>query len=343
MEHSTVHTLLTDLAGGPAPKSTVDISGAMVAGRRQIRRRRSVASGSVALAVLATIFAVMGLTRQAPIPPSTPSPSPNAAPESFDPLRVYAELRRLPFTPDRVDTTTGRNSLTVVASQDTQPSGSVRLTVVSAHHEIANPLRDPVAVRPGQAAHGQPADPLNGRQAEWTWSGSTTAALRWEYTPGAWAEVSVAGLPGDPRALARQIAALVRFEVNTRVRLPFHLDGVHAPLQPRMVRTSIAGDTWWAAVFFGPQDTATGEVLPLSVSASRPSTVDDASATTTVDGHPAAARSTGDGQSWLDVYDVQGVDVTIAANDPATAAALPGGFTALFRTLDLRRDPATWY
>jgi hypothetical protein len=340
MEHSTVHTLLDDLAGAPAPKSTVDISQAILAGRRTIRRRRMLASGSVAAAVVATLFVVMGLTRTAPIPPSTPSPT--AAPESFDPLRVYAELRRLPFTPDRLDTTTGRNSLTVVASQDTQPSGDVRLTVVTAGHEVANPLREPVAVRPGQAAHGQAAEPLNGHRAEWTWSGTTTAALRWEYAPGAWAEVSVSGLPGDPRTVAREIASLVRFGANTGVRLPFQLDGVRAPLEPRLVRTSFAGEDWRAAVYFGPPDTAPGEVLPLSITASRSTGVDDTSATTTVDGHSAALRSTPDGQSWLDVYDVDGVDVTIAATDPDTAAALPGGFTAVYRTLKVRGDPATW-
>jgi hypothetical protein len=344
MEHSTVHTLLEDLTTGAAPASTVDIPLAIRTGQRRIRRRRALASGSVALMVVVTLAVVLGVTRLPVLQPADPSPTPRVAPTAFNPLTVYAELRRLPFTPDRLTVTTGVHSLVIVASEDTQPTGSVRLTVVTANHEIANPLADPVAVRPGTAAHGQPTDALNGRRAEWTWAGTDTAALRWEYAPTAWAEVSVAGLPGDPQALARQLAGLVRFGVDTPVKLPFPPGGVRSTLTPRLVMTTVAGpENWRAAVYYGPPDSTTGDLLTLSVTASRPSIVDSAAANTTVDGHPAAARSVPDGQSWLDVYDVHGVDVTIAASDHATQAGLPGGgFAGLFRTLELKADPSDW-
>lgn len=337
MEHSTVHTLLDDLAGSPAPHSTVDVFRAIQTGRQRIRRRRLFASGSAALGVVATLFLAVALTRLPDVPPITDSPI--AAPATFDPLVAYAELRRLPFTPDTVDTTVGRNFMTVIASQERAPAATIRLTVVTANHEVANPFRAPVGVRPGTAAHGQPADLLNGHRAEWTWAGSDTAALRWEYTPGAWAEVSVAGLDGDPRQLARDVAGGVRFGVNTRLHLPFRVDGVPSPLGLRMVTWNYsAPGRWRVSAYFGRPDAAPGDVLPLSITASRPSIVDQIEPNSTVDGHPALTGDTEDGQSLLSVYNVDTMDVTLAAD-----TVPPGGFESLFRTLGPRRSPSTWY
>jgi hypothetical protein len=176
----------------------------------------------------------------------------------------------------------------------------VALAVVSAGNSI-DPLRfEEFAVAPGKVTGKfTDAEPVKGRPAKWNLE-SPAVALRWEYAPGAWAEVMVSNLDGDARAIARQVAEDVRFGANSTVALPIHPTALPASLKPTVVSVSqVIGTptTWMAQIAYGNTRLKpnTGDwPLTIMAVASNRRTGDGAvlaNPTTTLDGHPAR-RST---------------------------------------------------
>lgn len=273
MERLSVSTMLHDLADSPAPPSSVDILRATALGRRRLRVRRWLLGGSAATGVVAVVAIVSLLVGATPAVGPGPGPAPvgsggtgelaspvppmpGAAPEQFDPLVQYAALGWQPDGAVGSSINGGRDWLIVGAEYQGLPTNGdepapagIYLTLVTAGHGIdlfqGDVLVDPAAMLPGA-----PAEPVNGRRAEWL-EGFPLAILRWEYAPGAWAAVEVAeNLPGvDTREVARRVAENVQYGVNTRVNAPLRHDrcagavagrrGADEPEQGRMERVGV--------------------------------------------------------------------------------------------------------
>jgi hypothetical protein len=365
MEQETAASLLRDLADSPAPPSTVDVRRAAATGRRRLRVRRMVASGSAVVGVAAV---AVGLTQvlgtapaagpspQLPGAVAEPSALPDVAPEAFDPLVQYAEFGWVPDGSTGGGINTGRDWLLVSAdypglatsgNDEPAPAG-VYLMLVTAGHGIDVMRFTDFAVDPAQAAPGVATDPVNGRPAEWVDVAGPAEVLRWEYAPGAWAAVRVdRNLPGvDAREVARQVAESVRYGVDRPVKLPFATTGVPAQLPAAELRLSRHTDGWSAQVLYGEQRTSYGD-WPLSILAvaNDRETGDQAvlgDPNTTVDGHPARTSDLQDGGSGLQVFNVDGVYVEILTHSAEATTLLPDGLVGLFRATTFFPDPADW-
>lgn len=366
MEHERVATVLRELAASPAPSSTVDVRRAAAAGRRRLRVRRMLTSGSAVAGVGVVAVALTQVLGTAPAAgPSVPPPGasasstvamPAAAPESFDPLVQYAEFGWVPDGSTGTGINAGRDWLLVSADypglptngdDDPAPAG-VYLMLVTAGHSIDIMQFTEFAIDPGQATPGIATDPVNGRPAEWLDMAGYAEVLRWEYAPGAWAAVRVdRNLPGvDSREVARQVAESVQYGVDRPVKLPFVTTGVPAQLPVAELRLNQFPGGWGAQLSYGSQRTSYGD-WPLSVLtiASDRETGDDAvlgDPNTTVDGHPARTSDLLDGGSGLQVFNVDGVNVEILTHSAETTALLPDGLVGLFRAMQFFPNPADW-
>jgi hypothetical protein len=368
MENSTVHALLADLADSPPPPSSVDLEAAMAVGRRTLQRRRAVAAGAAALALVAvlgvSVAVVAGRTASEPGPASNtavPAPTmPTSAPAIFDPAQQYAEPGWLPDGGSRTEVATGRDWLAVMVSYpDATPAGvplgpsyygpGITLMLTTTGHGIEAAGSVGTVVDVAQMTAGAPAPAVNGRPAQWLTQPSM-AVLRWEYAPGAWALVNVtSGLPGlDSRQVAQRVASQVRYDLNRPILLPFATAAVASALPP-LAQTSVVRSVsgWSVQVGYGVDPTADvawprrveGGGWPLSI------WLDDypgvsgqpvAGANTMVDGRPARVVTNAEGLSQLRLATAGGVDVVVSTQ----GMTLPGGLAALYKQLQI--DPAHW-
>ncbi|MEU2612276.1 hypothetical protein ABZ570_11930 [Micromonospora sp. NPDC007271] len=364
--------LLTPLRDVALPPSAVDLHRAVRDGRRQVRRRRiatAATAGLAVVAVLAAAPAVLGQPdRPAPFVPGFPSPTsasvapmPDRAPTAFDPGRQYADFGWLPAgLTDRM-VATGTAQLALNASPPMDPASSdrtggaqVELRIVAAGHGIALEGANDFAVPSGRAGSAdlEPAEPVNGRTARWNRLASDArgAALRWEYAPGAWAEVTVQAVSegSDPRALARRIAEDVRYGVDRPIRLPVRFANLPAGLKPMAYRVGTsAGGSWNVELSYGSgRRTKYGDWPLVVLMIPRLSPSGDNSVLggpdSTIDGHPARRRSSPDGGASLQVYGVQGLYVEMSAHDQATLRKLGGNLDSLFRGATLYPKVKDW-
>ncbi|WP_446212178.1 hypothetical protein [Micromonospora sp. IBSANI012] len=364
--------LLAPLRDVPLPPSAVDLHRAVRDGRRQVRRRRIAATATAGLAVVAVLAAAPVLVGRAdrptpvtpaitPSPTATAAPMPAAAPAAFDPARQYAEFGWVPpvMTDRTVRTGTDQLALTASAPQTSQlpvkdaPAAELRL--VSAGRDITLGIDRDFAVAAGRAGSAglEPAEPVNGRTARWNANATVeprSAALRWEYAPGAWAEVIVRHTPvsaGDPRAVARRIALDIRYAVDWPIRLPVRFATPPAGLKPMAyLVTRRAHGGWDVELSYGAgKRTKYGDwplvvlVLPLTFP-----TGDGVIAPpdSRIDGHPARRRSSVDGGASLQVYWVQGLYLEMTAHDKATLRKLGGNLDGLFRSATLHPEVDDW-
>jgi hypothetical protein len=196
----------------------------------------------------------------------------------------------------------------------------------------------------------QDAAPVNGRGAQWRPLGHDSGLLRWEYLPGAWAQVAVHGLAGDPSAVARRVAQGVRFDAPERVRLPWRLTGLPADLAVSSLQVIEDGSyqPWRAEIVFTHSSTDPLEHAPwLIVRANKgPRSPDPAgrpAPNTTVRGHQAELV-TGDGDARLTVFRADDVVHQVSASGPALSllGLEPDGLPALVEQFELLGDPPTW-
>jgi hypothetical protein len=359
MERSTVHSLLSDIAESPAPPSTMDITRAVAAGRRRVLVRRLAGSGAAALAVAAVLgltAALMpgGLAAPGPDPAASTTPAPNptmpvAAPAAFDPRVQYAQPGWLP--PGEIQTGVGVDSewLSVEAEY---PSGfgleRVALAVSAAGHSATD--RVPFLtyqVPPQGMAPSGPAEPVNGRPAQWLAQGSL---LQWEYAPGAFAAVEVlADSAEHERQVAVQVAQQVQFGVNQPVLLPFPTTVIPAQLPLGETEVYQRANGWWSVqVGFGPKTVIPedGEAthalwLQLVYDPANPVTT-ITGPNVTVNGLPARVQDYGDGHSDLVATNADGVSIVVFSGDPSTTALLPGGVVGIGEDMEILLDPADW-
>ncbi|MGC5017318.1 hypothetical protein [Micromonospora sp. DT47] len=365
--------LLTPLRDVPLPPSAVDLHRAVRDGRRTVRRRRVAATATAGLTVVAVLAAAPALLgrpdRPPPVTPAiTPSPTvttapmPATAPAAFDPTRQYAEFGWVPpvMTDRIVRTGTDQLALTASAPQTSprplKDAPAAELRIVPAGKDMTLGTDRDFAVAAGQAGSAglTPAESVNGRTARWNANAvldARSAALRWEYAPGAWAEVIVRYTPksaGDPRAVARRIALDVRYAVDRPIRLPVHFDTPPAGLKPMAyLVTRRAHGGWEVELSYGAgKRTKYGDwplvvlLLPLTFP-----TGDGvvAAPDSRIDGYPARRRSSLDGGASLQVYEVQRtIYMEMTAHDKATLRKLGGNLDGLFRSAILHPEVDDW-
>lgn len=230
MDEAAARTLLSRLADTEPPPARIDLDAAMAAGRRRRRWRRLRAGGSVLLAAGAAVAVIVApLTGPAQRPGHQAAGGPAAAGQ-FSVLAPYASFGWLPpgFTEGAAGGTTPRTSpeelLLVAAGHDASiellayPAGichlSKRVLACSAYN-TASPV-------------GSRAPDVRGHQAYWL----KGAALAWEYSPGAWAQLNWtdATLPWPPTGTVRtavlRTAAGVRYGQTTPLRFPYWISGL---------------------------------------------------------------------------------------------------------------------
>ncbi|SCE70222.1 hypothetical protein GA0074696_0319 [Micromonospora purpureochromogenes] len=361
--------LLAPLRDVPLPPSAVDLHRAVRDGRRQVRRRRIAATATAGLAVVAVLAAAPALVgrpdRPTPVAPAlTPSPTaapmPATAPAAFDPARQYAEFGWVPPVMNDRTVRTGTDQFALTASAPQMPprpaeeTPTAELRMVPAGRDIALGIDRDFAVAAGRAGSAglEPAELVNGRTARWNTNATVeprSAALRWEYAPGAWAEVIVRYAPvsaGDPRAVARRIALDIRYAVDWPIRLPVRFATPPAGLKPMAyLVTRRAYDGWDVEVSYGTgKRTKYGDwslvvrVLPFTYPQGEVIALPDSR----IDGHPARRRSSVDGGASLQVYWVQGLYVEMTAHDKATLRTLGGNLDGLFRSATLYPEIDEW-
>lgn len=365
--------LLAPLRDVPLPPSAVDLHRAVRDGRRRVRRRRIVTTATAGLALVAVLAAAPTLLDRADRPPpttpgGTPSPTataarvPATAPAAFDPARQYADFGWLPAGLTVRTVRTGTDQLALTASAPETPSRPVRdapaieLRVVPAGREITLGIDRDFAVAAGRAGSAglEPAEPVNGGTARWNAAAAVeprSAGLRWEYAPGAWAEVIVRYLPegaGDPRAVARRIALDVRYAVDRPIRLPVRFDAPPAGLKPMAYVVSVRSNgSWDVELSYGAgKRTKYGDWPLVVLMLPRRSTTGDdgviGAPTSRIDGHPARRSSSLDGGASLQVYGVQGLYLEMSAHDKATLRKLGGDLDGLFRSATLYPEVDDW-
>jgi hypothetical protein len=250
VDENGVRTLLRSVADVEVPPPAVNLDLAIAGGRRQ-RRRRVAAAASSALAVVAAVSVfvatIVAANPRATVTPqtrATASPSatasavhrPASAPGRFNPLVPYAAFGWLPDgyalyagTAQAVTT----RSIQLVAAP-ASGSGQILLTVdakgactgsVPTSLTCTGTNGSTLRMRSFSAA---PA--VNGRPAYWAADKYVGGYLVWQYAPGAWASLDVAGPgaaqapPAGERPTLRRMAAQVRYDAGTPIAFPFWLN-----------------------------------------------------------------------------------------------------------------------
>jgi hypothetical protein len=346
-----VSNLLEPLRDEALPPSSVDLAGAMAAGHRRVLARRSLAIVTAGLTVIGIAIGVGAAVRSptaarpAPIAPATTSASPSlpaAAPTAFDPMARYAAFGWLPSDFTVLTAVTRADQFVLQATHPGVPDGDrIELRMVPAGHDILAASADGFSIPLGLDVQGPllEAPPVNGRTAWWNTSGPDLG-LRWEYAPGAWAEVLVEVESGDPKTIARQVAESLRYGVNEPVRLPFSLTPPSS-MRPERVIVTTGKPSWEVRVGYGDRD-AHGD-WPLDI-LMFPWKAEDGYANmgtpdTTVDGHPARMTTGIGGALGLQVYGVQGLYLEMYCTEPSL---VPDGLEPVFRAITLHPDPSSW-
>lgn len=222
------------------PPSTVDVSVAVKAGRRQRRISAGLVAGGVAIALaVAGGTAPMWLSsRPSPAPPAEPtcgSPVPTRPSlltwEQFNPLSH--EIDASGVTGYKVKT-----SVTSTYWQFLELANSDRTVNVYLFARGGEPhYLDAGQAAPFDPGAGEPAGPIGDAPAYWlppeklVSAGDPAQGLAWQWTPGAWVIVFAAAPEQDPstvepaelRTIVTQVAPQLVLGVGTPVTSPFSL------------------------------------------------------------------------------------------------------------------------
>jgi RNA polymerase sigma-70 factor (sigma-E family) len=276
------------------------------------------------------------------------------APDRFDPLTRTLDVGWIPDGLDGGSVTTSPYAQSFGAKDDGYVNGGPDIGLVV---DVLSRGRGVDELPTGalglpRGAQPRPTDPVGGGAAECLSDPNvptgTCGALRWQYAPDAWAQVSYAGsaapTPQAAAAVARRVAESVSLSAAVPVRLPFTLSGRLAGLAP--VRTWVSvpdaadpidGTRWTAEVDLAPDgapdaDRSIGPAASdVRVLTSWEPGAGPGRSTTVIDGHPARVES-----GSVTVYGVRGVEVSVVG-DPDPVAAY-GDVTVV----DGPTDPAGW-
>jgi hypothetical protein len=269
VDEAAVRTLLGRLADTEPPPPRIDLDTAIARGRRGRRWRRVRASASVLLAAGAVAAVVAALLVPAQQPAQRPDQQATGGPPArFNPLVPYAAFGWLPpgFQAGVEGGTMSRSgpaqllldafSRNATIQQFVYPPGVCRV-VRQAELCSAYDTSQPVLSR---------APDVRGHRAYWL----KTAALTWEYAPGAWSVLAWpdSTLPwpptGSERAAVLRVAAGVRYGQTAPISFPYWISGLSAPWRVSNVYyTLLAGRpvVQTLEVSDGPADSARTDYL----------------------------------------------------------------------------------
>ncbi|SHN47385.1 hypothetical protein [Cryptosporangium aurantiacum] len=221
MDESTTRALLTRALDDAPPPAPVDLD--LVVRAAQARRRDrnrwlvAAAAGMVLVVTMAiTVLAVGGNTDRA-APPAGRGPNDNdlpaTAPTQFDPARSSLKVDGLPSSLTERGTATRTTDLVVYASA--KGSEYVQAQVGAKGTKLK---------KGGWDSQGKETDgPLiDGHRSTWRNLGDSGYILRWEWAPGAEAQVALQGVK-KPLAVATRVASSLQLDLETPTRLPFTL------------------------------------------------------------------------------------------------------------------------
>jgi hypothetical protein len=319
------------------PPSRVDPYRALVRARRIRRRRRWAGAGSAAAVLVAAL--VGGLLWA-----GRPGPPVPAAPARFDPLTSRIALGWTPAHLTHRTTEITRTEQDLFYREGDAPAGTAGLAVRflaagQPHGDLGQVGLSPGATpRAAAPVRGRPAYCLVGGNGTTIVGAGACTGLRWEYAPGAWAQVSYHS--ADPAVTAAQASRIVRrvaehatLSAHDAVRVPFRLTGAAAGLTVTRSLVDTGSPASAELQLTGPGNPA-GVDLLVEVPGRPADLLGDNPVNTTVDGHPASAQP---GRATLTVYDVSGAAVRVSS----------GGtdLTATYHQVQVvprPADPATW-
>ena len=250
------------------PPSTVDVSGAVLAGRRR-RVRARFAAGAVALAVGGATVPLLISARPGPNPPPpaaciSPQPTGSSAPtlptagtwQRFDPLTSEIDATGVEgYRVTSVTTSMYEQLVTLERTGADREDGAPGFVMIQlfACEGVPYMFDDDQAV-PFDPGTGGPAEEIGGAPAYWLPPnkalprGSISEGLAWQWIHGAWALVVAGPDPGAPtpdpivlRTTAAQVAPQLRLGAGTPVKSPISMpvpDGMY----PLFTQTGVTSD-----------------------------------------------------------------------------------------------------
>jgi hypothetical protein len=247
MDEPQVRAIFERLSGTDAPASRVDVGLARLRGRRRLRLRRAVLSGTPAVAVAVLALSASGLVSVLPHGthgphrnghPATSTPPP--ATRSFSPLIPYAEFGWLPPGVSLLTGNTGRFSQYTVAGPNAHRA-TWTLAVIAegrCNHSSGQILRQlrrgghptlGCVTSPGHAGYRwapqRQAPSVNGHLAFWI-----DHQIAWEYTRDSWAVVGESGrhVPLHPGLIEKVAAGVLFGAPQPALMFPVQLTGLPA-------------------------------------------------------------------------------------------------------------------
>jgi hypothetical protein len=356
------------------PESAVvpDVPTIIAAGRRARARRQVL--GTVAAVVAVAVVTVVQVgppshppvgapDQAAPVAPAARADGPPPAelvahgsaraeaPDAFDPLTRSLAVGWVPGGLNLATATVRVHEQSFIAvdgAYDDLEHG-LSITVLSRGRGVDQFSTSGYGLPRGAVQH--PTDPIRGSTAECLSDPlvPTCTALRWQYAPDAWAQVSYAGSAGPTpeaaAAVARRVAESVSLTVAEPVRLPFAVNERLAGLPPTGTEVQFvdddridttAGARWSVQMVYATDDPADGMAqVHVRWEPGRfvPDPGGEGTPNTTVDGHPA--RLSPHLENSLIVWGAQDCTWMLLTPDPVAA------FGDMPR-VDDPTDPAAW-
>ncbi|MCW2506274.1 MAG: hypothetical protein JWO79_4558 [Actinomycetia bacterium] len=326
------------------------------AARRRIALTAAGVAAVTAIGLAAAPLALAAASREPTVTTTPASPTTHPSPvRQFDPGVRSIAVGWLP-SPFRAGTTEVDVSAGSQRFEADRPGGrqgdGVYVTAMAAGAKFPTPRPSPSV--PPTVTHAAP--PVNGHRALCVdFAPIHCVSLRVEYATDAWFEAGYTSTypnesPGEASARIanlRKMAASVRMDDTKRVRLPFRVRQL--PKALHLTSTSVRWpgtprSPWWATASFLDRDTPVTRTFPGSPSVDvvvAPASTQHQPSNTTVDGHPARRVHNTLGDT-LDVFGVDGVDITVRAR-PASLAALlgPDGAVSMYHQLKLVPHPGS--
>ncbi|MCO6007151.1 hypothetical protein NE236_19395 [Actinoallomurus purpureus] len=343
MNEHEIKTLITEMTQEPQPASTIDVARAVRNGHRARRTRSLLQIGAVfaTAGLIVGGMSVMATGRKASAPVMTPTGA------RFDPLVRSADFGWVPKGMTERSVYVGTRYMSLVAGT---PNGrpyefffpQVGVTLFPVGQRIDSEVVTRMARDiDNKCPHGdQVGDTprIGGRPTQWVYARdlagshcrSTPVELRWQYAAGAWAVAKIepdAGLANQGVYL--RIADNLRVGETAPVSKPFRLTyvppGLHV-IETTDDRSFSTGVKWRTSLDLSadadgpptrgyPDDKHTPMSIRVEVSpvAAVDPADEDGPLNTTVDGHPAFWKKSGDGWEALRVIGVHGFQVRINA------------------------------
>jgi hypothetical protein len=329
-----------------APDPDRVLAGVRQAGARRRRRQKAAAVTGAACAVLlvAALPAVLSAVRRGSAPVAIAPPTATSAvvpPTATSAPAQGAARPPFSFTITR-QSVAGFRIDPYTVNGDVQTARIARSGARHAQAELSvfQPGAEPVAADTWWDVGASAAVQVTVNGQPGTYSGSAEgSAIRWEYAPGAWAQIgTIQDQPSLPEQTMVTLAAGIRFVAPYPARVPYRLDYRPADLVPfNVVQDTARTGSFSSVLQLESRDETRPRIVDISI-------VDGASwprkwpvTRTTIAGHPARCTRLVDGRRCAADFGAVTVDVGSASLTEAELKQLIAGVRLAVWT-----DPSTW-